>query len=283
VASCFLLKGGKIYILSNYLPIIVTIGEKGDYRMKKEYLLAITAFFMLSFTTVAITYAGEEATPVSTVIKTYKEDINGDGKKDKIILKGIPYQKGQTFFKKIWAEIVFPKHSKITIDYSPGLQPKIQFVDLNHDGIKDMLASSATGGSGGIYHYHLNTIKNYQAVDIPLPPPIDLQGQFENNFKAMLNIAETKEVIHLDVSKRKKDYVQIGLYQENGKLNEPSELMIDPVAMHKIVKVKGKGYGLKSYRQISGSYHADLLGILTATWFYENGKWVLIKTNWVKR
>ncbi|MGV3466887.1 MAG: hypothetical protein ACO1OT_16545 [Heyndrickxia sp.] len=252
--------------------------------MKKEYLLAITAFFMLSFTTVAITYAGEEAAPASSVIKTYKEDINGDGKKENIVLKGLLYKQGQSYYKKIWSEIVFPKHSKVIIRYSPGLEPKIQFVDLNHDGIKDMLGSSATGGSGGIYHYHLDTIKNYKAVNIPLPPPLNLQGQFENNFKAMLNIAETKEIIRLNVAKRKKDYIQTGLYQENGKLNEPTELMIDPVAMYKVVKVKGKkGYGLKSYRQISGAYHADLLGILTATWYYENGKWGLINTNWVKR
>lgn len=252
--------------------------------MKKEYLLAITAFFMLSFTTVAITYAGEEAAPANSIIKTYKEDVNGDGKKEKIVLKGIPYKQGDIYYKKIWSEIALPNHSTIKINYSPGLRPKIEFIDLNHDGIKDMLGSSATGGSGGINNYHLDTIKNHQAVTIPLPPHLNLQGQFENNFKAMVNIAETKETIHLNVNNHKKEYVQTGLYQENGTLNEPTELMIDHVAIYKLVKIQGKkGYGLRSYRQISGAYHADLLGVLTATWYFENGKWNLMKTKWAKR
>ncbi|NEY97737.1 hypothetical protein [Heyndrickxia shackletonii] len=252
--------------------------------MKKEYLLAITAFFMLSFTTVAITYAGEEATPAISIIKTYKEDINGDGKKEKIVLKETPNQQGGKYYKKIWSEIVFQNKSIVKIKYSPGLEPKIEFTDLNHDGIKDMLASSSTGGSGGIYNYHLNTIKDQKAVAIPLPPQLNLQGQFENNFKATINVTETKERFHLNVINRKKEYIQTGLYQENGKLNEPTELMIDPVAMYKITKVRGKkGYGLRSYRQVSGAYHADSLGVLTATWYFENGKWNLIKTKWAKR
>ena len=252
--------------------------------MKKEYLLALTAFFMLSFTTVAITYAGEEAAPVSTIIKTYKEDINGDGKKEKIILKGIPYKQGQTYYKKIWSEIVFPNRLKLNIPYKPGYEPKIELVDLNHDGIKDMLESSATGGSGGIYNYRLDTVKKHKVISIPLPPSLNIQGQFANNYKAIITIQETKEIISLDVSHRKDDYIRLGLYQDNGLLNEATELMIYPTAFYQVIKVTGKkGFGIQSYRQISGAYHADSLGVLKATWYFENGKWQLIKTKWDNR
>jgi hypothetical protein len=254
--------------------------------MKKEYLLAFSAFFMLSFTTVAITYAGDQSAPASNIIKTYKEDLNANGTKDKIVLKGLPIQQAQSHYKKIRSEIFLSNHSVIKIPYgpNPGFEPKIEFVDLNHDGKKELLESSATGGSGGNYNYHLDTLEDDKAVSIPLPTPLNIQGQFENNFKAMISIHETRETIHLDVVSRKNDYIRTGLYQNKGKLNEATELMIDPVALYKVVYVKGKkGYGLQSFRQISGTYHADALGTVEATWYFENGKWNLIKTKWKNR
>ncbi|MBS4173015.1 hypothetical protein [Bacillus sp. FJAT-49736] len=252
--------------------------------MKKEYLLALTAFFMLSFTTVAITYAGEEAAPASIIIKTYNKDVNGDGKKEKILLKGMPYQQGHSYFQKIWSEIVIPKHPLVTLPYKAGMAPKLEFADINHDKVKDIISSSATGGSAGLYHYRINSLKDNQITNIPLPAPLNLQGQFENSYKAFINIGDTKEIIRLDLAKRKKDYIRLGLFQDNGKLNEPTELIIAPVAQYKTVKIKGKkGYGLKSYRQISGAYHADLIGVLEATWYYDNGKWNLVKTQWNER
>lgn len=266
------------------LEIIGENNERGRVRMKKEYLLALCAFFFMSLSTVAITHAGESAALKEKVIHVYKEDVTGDKKLDKIELKGIQMESNSQYMKKVWAKIISSNKTEFRIDYEQGYEPKIEFVDLNHDGVKDLLESSATGGSGGIYNYSLTTIKDGQEAEIPLPPQLDLQGHFENNFKATLIIPETKETVKLNLSDRKNDYIQSGLYQANGQLNEPTELMIDPVALYKVVKVKNKeGYGLKSFRQISGAYHADGLGTVTSTWYYEDGKWQLINALWQER
>jgi len=64
-------------------------------------------------------------------------------------------------------------------------------------------------------------------------------------------------------------------------LNEPAELMIDPIAFFQIVKINGKaGYGLKSYRQVSGAYHADGIGTIEVLSYFENGDWSTIKVEW---
>lgn len=249
--------------------------------MKVEYLFAICAFFFLSLSTVAITYAGESGILKEKVLHIYHEDVTGDKKEDKIELKGMQLESNSEYMKKIWALITSPNKAAYRIKYEPGYDPKIEFADINHDGVKDLVESSATGGSGGLYNYKINTLKNGKESEIALPPQLDLQGHFTNHFKAVLTIPETNKTIKINLKDRKDQYLQSGLYQENGLLNEPTELMIDPVAMYKIVKVKGKtGYGLKAIRQISGAFHADRLGTVTSTWYYENGNWKLINAKW---
>ena len=69
------------------------------------------------------------------------------------------------------------------------------------------------------------------------------------------------------------------MYEKNGKLNEPTELMIDPIALFEIIKIN-EGYGLKSYRQVSGAYHADGIGTIETKWYFENGQWTPIDVQW---
>ncbi|MGE8205824.1 hypothetical protein ACQKP0_14805 [Heyndrickxia sp. NPDC080065] len=245
--------------------------------MKHEYFFAFLAFFLMSLSTVAITYAGETAAIKEKIIQEYNVDVTGDQKPEKIVLKGIQVDPTSMYMKKVWAEITSSTNGKFQIDYELGYEPKIEFVDLNHDGVADLLESSATGGSGGLYNYHLSTLKDGKGLEIPLPPSLNIQGQFKDNYKAKITIPETKYTKVIDLSSRKKDYIRLGLYQENGKLNEPTELMIDPVAMYKVVKVQGReGYGLNAFRQISGASHADILGTVSSVWYYNNGSWQLI-------
>ncbi|MEK3887999.1 hypothetical protein [Bacillus sp. FSL K6-3431] len=211
----------------------------------------------------------------------YDHDVTGDGVPNKITLYGIPFDENAKFYKKVWAEIALPDSKKIRIDYEGGYEPKLEFVDLNHDGVDDILYSSATGGSGGLYNYALHTVKNGELKEIPLPTPLDIEGTFENDFKAVIKIPGLKNPVILDLSSRKEEYISLGLFQKNGMLNEATELMIDPIAFFKIVKIENKkGFGLKSFRQVSGAYHADGLGTVEARWYYENGNWSLVDVKW---
>ncbi|MFE7150356.1 hypothetical protein [Heyndrickxia sporothermodurans] len=258
--------------------------NEGESTMKKEYVLAVFAFFFMSLSTVAISYAGESANTNEKILQEYKIDVTGDRKPDKIILKGIQVDASSMYMEKIWAEITSSNNKKFRIDYEPGYKPKIEFADLNHDNVLDLLESSGTGGSGGVYNYRLTTLKDNKAIDIPMPPALNVQGHFEDQFKASLTIPEISFTKKFKLSNRKKDYIRLGLFQKNGTLNEPTELMIDPVDVYRIIKVKGeKGFGLKSYRRVSGAYHADALGTLISVWYYENGKWNQIQTKWKDR
>ncbi|GIN84137.1 hypothetical protein J6TS2_05230 [Heyndrickxia sporothermodurans] len=253
--------------------------------MKKEYLFAVIAFFFISLSTVAISYAGESVTKLDEkIIHEYSKDVTGDKKPDKIVLKGIQIDASSMYMKKIWAEIMTADNKKYKIDYAPGYEPKIEFVDLNHDGVVDLFESSETGGSGGVNNYSLVTLKNGKAIKIPLPPSLKIQGHFENNYQAIITIGEINFKKNFDLTNRKKDYIRLGLYQKDGTLNEPTEIMIDPVALYKVVVIKEKnGLGLKAYRQVSGAYHADVLGTVISEWYYENGLWKLINAKWKER
>jgi hypothetical protein len=251
--------------------------------MRKELLFAFGAFFVMSLHAIAGNFSSEpmEKQPVNEMtVNVYKKDVTGDGKKDTITLKAIPFSPDALFLKQIWADINTSEGSKIRIDYEGGYEPKIQFVDLNHDGIKDMLYSSATGGSGGLYNVALHTLADNKLVDIGLPEPLTIQAQFEDDYQASITFVDTNQSYTVDLRDRKEDYDRLGIYT-NGTLNEPMELMVLPYAFFEPTKIIGKpGKGLKGYQQISGAYKADGIGTATSYWYYENDQWNLIKIKW---
>jgi hypothetical protein len=250
--------------------------------MRKELIFAFAAFFYMSLHAIAGSFAEEQKMEEGKemVIHTYNVDVTGDDKKDVIELKGIPYSSDTKFLKEIWAEIKTSEGKQFRIDYEGGYEPKIQFVDLNHDGVKDLLESSATGGSGGLYNTALHTLADDKLVDIGLPDELTIQAQFQDDYKAVIKFTDTNQSYTVDLKDRKKDYDRLGLYID-GKLNEPTELMILPYAFFEPVKIADKkGKGLKATQRISGAYHADAIGDVFSYWYYENNKWNLMKIEW---
>lgn len=243
---------------------------------KKSWLLFV--LFGIGFVLNHAVFATES---VQTLLE-YRHDVTGDGKPEKITVYGIPFETGSGFLREIWAIIELNNGETLRIDYEGGYEPKLEFADLNHDNVDDILFSSPTGGSGGLYNYALHTVKDNKLEEIPLPSPLPIESSFQDNFKASIKIPGIEETIILDVSDRKEEYIRLGLYQKNGLLNEPMELMLDPIAMFEVIEIEGKeGYGLKSFRQVSGAYHADQLGRVEAEWYYENGEWNPIHVEWV--
>jgi len=251
--------------------------------LKAKYVITIIVLCYLSISTMTmtITYANEQKHSKIITVHEYRKDVTGDGKEETIKLKGIPFEAGSHFLKAVYATVATSTGKTFKLMYEPGYDPKLTFLDVNHDGVKDIFESSATGGSGGMMNYRINSIKGEEQSEIPLPPPLKLQGKFDQAFTASLKIMDTNQTFLINLRSRQKDYVRLGLYQKNGILNEPTELMIDPVAVYKPVKISGKkGYGLLGLQQVSGAYHADRIGTILSTWYYEHGRWQLIKTKW---
>ncbi|PAV27715.1 hypothetical protein CIL05_20410 [Virgibacillus profundi] len=244
-------------------------------------LIIFALVFLFSLNINSAIYAAEEK-PEPGLIETYESDITGDGQDEIIELKGILFSEDASYYREIWAEITSKHGQQWKITYGGGYEPVLQFVDLNHDNINDIFYQSPTGGSGGLYNYQLNTLANEKLTDIPLPEQRYIKGMFEDNFNVIIQISPDSKPIVMDVKDRKDDYIRLGIYDTEGNLLKPKSVMIDPIAFFEPILIsKSKGYGLKSYQQISGAYHADRLGTIETLWYYENNEWIILQTDWV--
>lgn len=240
--------------------------------MRKEVLIPLAAVFFISLSAITAAFANGND-KMDTVFEA-EQDVTGDSKPDHIFIKGQPYDEGAGFLKEIKLEVQASNGKTYSKDLEGGYEPAIMFEDLNHDNVKDMFISIPTGGSGGLSHYYLYTLKDFDLKDLGIPEGLVTTSQFQDDYKATLEIQNTGQTFEFDLKDRKKEYNRLGLYH-NGKLNEPTELMIDPYGSMKPVLLKNGQYGLRAVQGVSGAYHADGIGYIESLWFYENGKWVL--------
>lgn len=241
----------------------------------------LTCLFIL-FLPLSITAVSEvKNAPSPQQLAAYDEDVTGDSQKESITLKGVLFSRETDYFRDVWVEIRYA-NKKQKIHYKGGYNPDLQFIDLNHDQVNDIFYQSATGGSGGLYNYHLHTLRNGHLKELPLPKQRYVEGQFQDNFKVTVQIVPKQKPYIVNVKDRASDYIQMGIYKKDGKLVKKMSAMVDPIAFYEPVLIsKSKGYGLKSYQQISGAYHADQLGTVETVWYYENGSWIILQTDFV--
>ncbi|MEQ2525277.1 hypothetical protein EKG37_06225 [Robertmurraya yapensis] len=246
--------------------------------MKKEMFFLVSAFFFMSMTAITVVYAvEEEAKEKSKVIAESEVDISGDGLAENIVVKGTLLEENESLYKNITIHISDPNGHNQKIDLEDGFKPKLTFRDLNRDGAQDILVAVPTHGSGGVSNYYLYTAKDFQVTDLTVPDPLVVQSQFLNGYKAKITIENNHKTYKFNLKNRAEDYESTGLYFQ-GKMNEPTELMIHAYSKLEPVKVRGKKVGLKGTQQISGAYDADVIGRIESTWVFQNGKWELLRT-----
>ncbi|MHA6252191.1 hypothetical protein [Oceanobacillus sp. CAU 1775] len=217
------------------------------------------------------------------LINEYHIDVTGDGEKENIKLYGERFSEDTAFYRDIYA-VITSEEEEWKINYQGGYEPVLEFIDLNHDGIDDLFYQSPTGGSGGLYISQLDTLAQGELVNIPLPKQEYVKGYFEQGFNVILEIFPNDKPIVIDVELRKEDYIRLGIYDERGNLLQATQIMVDPIAFYEPVLLSEKqGYGLKSFKQVSGAYHADGLGVIETVWYYENGKWMIVQLNWKEK
>ncbi len=250
--------------------------------MIKHLVILLAAFILISIPVLANTLTDIEVTNgiENKVVQEYQEDITGNGKKDQIVIKGVPYDETSLFLKEITLQVKTDENQSFSIPLEGGYDPTADFIDLNHDGVKDVFISIPTGGSGGIYNYYLYTFKNNREINLTVPKPLVIQGHFLDNYKATISIPVIQGSYTIDLKDRKKEYDRLGLYN-NGKLNEPTELMVDPYSYMKPQKFGNKGDGLKAIQSISGAYHADRIGQVESDWYYKDGQWNLMGASFI--
>jgi len=216
------------------------------------------------------------------IIKTYEEDVTGNGLKEIIELKGVLFSPDSNYYRDIEAVITSSENKVWEIPYMGGYDPSISFIDLNHDKVNDIFFQSATGGSGGLYQYYLHTLVKNKLSEIPLPEQPFVKGKFLDDFKIEVKISPDMEPNIVDLQTRKDEYIRLGLYSKDGKLIKETSAMVDPIAFFEPKFIsKSKGYGLKSYQQVSGAYHADQIGTVETLWYYDRDKWIILQTKWM--
>lgn len=240
-------------------------------------------FFLFLILLLFIPYISHaEGNRKGDVLHTYEEDITGDGLKDHILLRGELFSNGGNYYHRIWTEIQTANNSNMEVHFGGGYEPAIQFVDLNHDRIKDVFYQSPADDSRGLYQYELFTFANNKKEPIPLPDQPYVTGEFMDGYKVRINLSPHDKPIILSLKDRDIDYVQFGIYNKRGKvIKSPNSVMIDRIALFEPVYLSDrKGYGLKSYKHISGVSPADRLGTIETLWYYENGNWIALQTEW---
>ncbi|MDQ0268598.1 hypothetical protein [Cytobacillus purgationiresistens] len=244
--------------------------------MKKELLFAFAAFFMMSLSTITGVFAGEDRKGDTITIVKDEADLSGDGKKDSISIEGTRYEEDSDFLREVFLQIKASNGERFKVELEPGYDPQLQFIDVNGDGVKEIYISVATGGSGGLSNFYLYTLKDFNLKDLTVPDPVMMTTQFLDNYKASISIQETGETYTFDLKSRAEDYEKSGLYN-HGKLNEPTELMVDSYSSLKPITLKDGSTGLKGIQRVSGSYHADSIAFVESIWKYNDGKWTLDK------
>lgn len=243
--------------------------------MRKELILVITVFLLVSLTAITGVYAFEEKAKIITLSKN-EIDITGDGLKDTIYLKAQPYQDKHSYLKMIYIKIITSNHKTYKIPLESGIRPKLQFVDLNHDSVKDLFVTIPTGGSGGICTSYVYSLKAFKLINLSVPNPLEIESRFDNGYKAIIKIAQTNTSYSFDLKDRKKYYEKLGLFY-NGKLNEPTELNVN--SFHSMIPIilKGNEMGLKGRQRITGAANADTIAYVESSWLFEDRQWKLTK------
>ena len=245
-------------------------------KMKKDLLLAATAFFLMSVTAITSVHAFDEKTKTVTISK-YESDVTGDGITERIQLKGVPYQGTDDYLKEIYIDISTDDDKKYTMPLDSGSKASLKLVDLNKDGVKDLYANVLTGRGGNTLNY-LFSLKDSISKELTVPDPLEIESTYEDNYKAKITIDLTGKTYLFDLKDRKKYYKKLGLYY-NGKLNEPMELTVNSFNSLKPVQLTTGEFILKGTQTITGIANADNIANVESTWRYDDGKWIVSTVN----
>ena len=242
--------------------------------MKKLKLLKYSFLVLSIFLSYQAVEAHDKNFPENGTYISSKRDVTGDKKIDIIQVQGTPFDKGSKFLKEIELRVESNRNS-ISVPLEAGYKPELSLVDLNKDGTQDVLVTVLTEGIERTLKCYAYTFKDGKAKDLDVPPSVPITAQFLDGYKAEFKIEGKKPVI-VDVSSRKREYEEAGIYQD-GMLNESTELLVHSYTSLKPKIIFGKGKGLSGVQYIMGMDGRDPLLEIKSVWSYNNG-WKLMKT-----
>ncbi|WP_174614092.1 hypothetical protein [Virgibacillus ihumii] len=245
-----------------------------------KFIIGKLCFILLFLITATMTAAeGTTKIPSQKQILEFDEDVTGDGRKESVTLKGIKFSMETDYLKDAWTEIQLANNKKWKIPYDGGYDPNLEFLDLNHDKVLDIFYQSK--GQGGLHNHALHTLSNGELKEIQLPVQRYVKAHLTDGFELEVKLSPEQKPYTTNVKKQAADYIEKGIYNKQGRLLTDGSVIIEPISKYEPVFInKQKGYGLKSYQQINGTGKSDTIGTVQTTWYYENDKWLILKTKW---
>lgn len=217
-------------------------------------------------------------------------DVNGDGVKDYIQLTGTSDLEFSTIYvDNIKLNVYDGKTDKVThipvSKINSGYTPRLFLVDINKDKAEEMLVSIPSGGSGGMETYSLISFKNNKIAYLFDPEKfsygLEYDVEFKEGFKVDVHVKETNKTYSLDISNMKDIYIELKVYDKEGKLLQSTSGMRNPLSGLEVKVINGKNQ-LVSLQRVVGTSNAETLGYVKGTWDIENNEVKLVNVEVVK-
>jgi hypothetical protein len=204
---------------------------------------------------------------VSPKIEAYaRGDVNGDGIPDNVYLTGTKTP-DSPFIQNITLVIqdgVTGRLSRIPLKENTGYDPALFLGDFTGDGVKDILISIFSGGSGGMmWHYIYSFVNNSPKLIFDFNAyneDYKYDVTYKDNYKAEVISRKNNEKYIIDLTYKGQDYLN-EIYNEQGILKQPISGFVDPIGGLYPVDYDLNGvYELLAYQRIAGRYNADGIG-----------------------
>lgn len=209
-------------------------------------------------------------------------DFTGDKKSDRLYVVGNKFDKTSNYYDNFTVVLKDGKSGKWLV-YRPkmeegyagwGYDPVLEVSDINADGVKDVLFSSFSGGSGGFTYVDAFTAKGgkfTQVLSQKALTGLNITGKYLDDYKVEINVKDINKTITLDVSFEAKNLQETGYYDAKGKCLKPLEPWLGPV-----VDVHADAGAVWGVQAIKGVANADTFGQFRMTYGLKNGKLTLL-------
>lgn len=215
------------------------------------------------------------------IVSSARGDVNGDRIPDHVYLTGVK-TKDSPFIQKI--TLVIQDGRTGMVNYVPlksdsGYNPTLFLGDFTGDGVKDIMVSIASGGSGGIMYYYIYSdvgnipklLFDYNVFN----EAYQYQVTYRDYYKVeVINMTAAIKYV-IDISYKDRDYLD-EIYDPKGKLKAPIEGFVSPLSGLYPIDFDSDGvYELLAYQRISGRYAADALGYVQTVLKWDGKKFAL--------
>lgn len=239
--------------------------------LSKRIVKYLVLFFSILISFQAVE-ASEKVHQSKVFYKAIKHDVTGDKVNDLIELKGKINKKNKKWAKALKLTVK-SNNQIISISLKSGFHPNLSIGDINHDGVKDVLVTIIKHDKQPVSKIY--SFKGEDVTQIALPPPVPVTAQFQDDYVAEISVEGQKNV-KVDISSHRAFYEKLGIY-DHGKLNEATELIVNPYSEFALSSSFGRGKGVLGKQTIQGVGGNDAIATISTSWTYIDGDWKLQK------